>query len=50
VGALHDATGGWDAPLWLMAAVMLLGIPAGLFLARPGSVEDAWERRHGRPW
>lgn len=45
VGALHDATEGWEAPLWLMAGVILIGVPAGLVVARPGFVEDAWERR-----
>jgi MFS transporter, CP family, cyanate transporter len=47
VGALHEITGGWEASLWLLGAVLAIGIPSGLVLAKPGSVEDQWERRHG---
>lgn len=47
IGALHDATGGWEASLVLLAVLFAIGIPAGFAVARPGSVEDEWERRHG---
>lgn len=44
-GVLHSVTGGWDAVLWVLAGLFLLGIPAGFLAARPGSVEEHWERR-----
>lgn len=50
MGAMHDAWHGWEPTLWLLAAVFTLGVPAGFVLARPGTVEDVWERRHGRTW
>jgi MFS transporter, CP family, cyanate transporter len=50
VGALHDATDDWVAPLVLLAVVIAVGVPAGLVIARSTSVEAAWERRTGRAW
>ncbi|MBB0245559.1 MFS transporter [Streptomyces alkaliphilus] len=40
VGALQEATGGWEAPLLLLAALMALQIVAGVRAGRPGLVED----------
>lgn len=40
VGALHDATGGWTAPLIAMLASVLLAVPAAVVLRRGGTVED----------
>lgn len=47
VGLLHDATGSWTAPLWLLAAVLAFAIPAAIVIGRPRTIEDDWERRHG---
>ncbi|MFG6492637.1 hypothetical protein [Microbacterium sp. P03] len=46
-GLLHDATDGWTLPLGLLALVILIGIPASFIVARGGTIESAWERRHG---
>ena len=47
IGLLHDATGSWTAPLVVLAAVIAAAIPAGVVAARPHTVEDEWESRHG---
>jgi CP family cyanate transporter-like MFS transporter len=47
IGLLHDATGSWTAPLIVLACVVAAAIPAGVVVSRRGSIEDAWERRHG---
>ncbi|MFH8251650.1 CynX/NimT family MFS transporter [Microbacterium sp. B2969] len=47
VGLLHAGSGGWTSSLWLLAAVVAAAIPAGVVAARPHTVEDEWERRHG---
>ncbi|MFJ6651625.1 CynX/NimT family MFS transporter [Microbacterium sp. NPDC091313] len=47
LGALHEATGGWESSLWVLAALFAFGIPAGLAGSRRGTLEEAWERRHG---
>lgn len=39
-GVLHEATGGWTAPLLFLTAVALAGTAAALVLARPGYFED----------
>lgn len=49
LGALHEATGGWEPALLLLAALFVVGIPAGLVGSRRGTLEEVWERRHG-PW
>lgn len=46
-GVLHEATGSWNLPLGLFAVLLLGAVPAGVVVARGGTVEDAWERRHG---
>jgi CP family cyanate transporter-like MFS transporter len=48
IGLLHDATDSWTGPLIVLACVMAAAIPAGVVAARPHTVEDEWERRHGR--
>ncbi len=50
VGIVHDATASWTIPLVLIAIVIVASVPAGVSVARPHTVEDEWERRHGRPW
>ena len=47
IGLLHDATDSWTAPLVILACVIATAIPAGVVAARPHTVEDDWERRHG---
>lgn len=48
IGVLHDTTGGWQVPLLLLVGVLLASIPAGWIAGRRSSIEDEWERRHGR--
>ena len=48
VGVLHDATDGWTLPLIVVMAVLIVAIPAGMVSGRRVTVEDEWERRHGR--
>ena len=43
-GIIHEGTGVWDGVLWILAVLFVIGIPAGFLAARPGSVEDHWER------
>ncbi|WP_341995131.1 MFS transporter [Microbacterium sp. LWH7-1.2] len=47
VGLLHEATDSWTGPLIALAIVVAAAIPAGVVAARPHTVEDDWERRHG---
>lgn len=47
IGLLHDATGSWTGPLIVLACVVAAAIPAGAVAARPLTVEQDWERRHG---
>ena len=47
IGLLHDATGSWTGPLIVLACVVAAAIPAAVVAARPHTVEDEWERRHG---
>lgn len=46
-GLLHELTGQWTIPLGVMVVVMIVAIPAGVVAARPHTVEEEWERRHG---
>ncbi|UPL10946.1 MFS transporter [Microbacterium sufflavum] len=48
VGLLHETTGGWQVPLLVVAAVLVVSIPAGIVAGRRRTIEDEWERRHGR--
>ncbi|MDY0907996.1 CynX/NimT family MFS transporter [Microbacterium sp. CFBP9034] len=47
IGLIHGWTDSWTWPLIILALVVAAGIPAGVVAARPQTVEDAWERRHG---
>ncbi|GAA5210897.1 CynX/NimT family MFS transporter [Microbacterium kyungheense] len=47
IGLLHDATDSWTGPLIVLVLVVAAVIPAGAIAARPHTVEDEWERRHG---
>ncbi|WP_445330584.1 CynX/NimT family MFS transporter [Streptomyces sp. GSL17-111] len=46
VGALHGATGGWDAPLALLAVLMVVQLGVGLVAGRNRCVEDDLRVRH----
>lgn len=48
VGLLHETTGGWQVPLLVVAAVLVVSIPAGIVAGRRRTIEDEWERRYGR--
>ncbi|WP_431806551.1 CynX/NimT family MFS transporter [Microbacterium paraoxydans] len=48
VGLLHETTGGWQVPLLVVAAVLVVSIPAGVVAGRRRTIEDEWERRYGR--
>lgn len=48
VGLLHDATDGWLVPLLVLIGVIVVAVPAGLVASRRSTIEDEWERRHGR--
>ena len=48
VGLLHETTAGWQIPLLVIAGVLIVAIPAGIVAGRRRTVEDEWERRHGR--
>ncbi|MGW9159212.1 MFS transporter [Microbacterium sp. NPDC055665] len=48
VGLLHETTHGWQIPLVVIAGVLIVAIPAGIVAGRRRTVEDEWERRHGR--
>lgn len=47
IGLIHDATESWTIPLVILAVVVAAAIPAGVVAARPHTIEDDWERRHG---
>ncbi|MFE6736472.1 CynX/NimT family MFS transporter [Microbacterium sp. NPDC057650] len=47
-GVLHGATGGWQVPLLMMVVLLVAAVPAGIVIARPLTIEDAWTRRHGK--
>lgn len=48
IGLLHDATDSWLIPLWLLVGVLIAVIPAGWIAGRRRTIEEDWERRHGR--
>lgn len=48
MGLLHDVTGGWQAPLLLLAGALVIACPAGWIAGRRQTIEDQWEHRHGR--
>lgn len=47
VGLIHDATGSWTVPLFMLLAISLLAVSAGVVIARRKTVEQEWEQRHG---
>ncbi|HWS49759.1 MAG TPA: MFS transporter [Microbacterium sp.] len=47
VGLLHEVTGGWQVPLTVIGAVLVVALPAGYVAGRRRTIEDEWERRHG---
>lgn len=47
IGLLHDATATWTGPLLVLVVVVACAAPAGFIAARPQTIEDEWERRHG---
>ncbi len=48
IGFLHEVTGAWQIPLIVLAAVLVASIPAGYIAGRQSTIEEEWERRHGR--
>lgn len=48
VGVLHEVSGNWTVPLLVIAGVLLASIPFGIIAGRRRTVEEEWERRHGR--
>lgn len=48
LGIVHDQTGDWLLPLLIIGAVLVVVIPFGVIAGRRQTIEDAWERRHGR--
>ncbi|MFF8187238.1 CynX/NimT family MFS transporter [Microbacterium sp. NPDC016588] len=50
IGVTHELTGGWNAGLLVVGGVIVLVVPAAVVVARSESIEEAWERRHGRAW
>ena len=48
IGLLHDLTDSWLIPLWLLVGVLIAVIPAGWVAGRRRTIEEDWERRHGR--
>ncbi|WP_309064792.1 MFS transporter [Microbacterium sp.] len=48
VGVLHDAAEGWTLPLIVIVVVLVAAIPAGMMSGRRVTVEQEWERRHGK--
>ncbi|MEI3849079.1 MULTISPECIES: MFS transporter [Microbacterium] len=50
IGMLHDTTGGWQVPLIVVASMLVVSVPAGIYVSRRRTVEDDWERRHARQW
>lgn len=46
-GVLHERQGSWTIALIALAASFVLVVPAGLVASRQGTVEAAWEKRHG---
>lgn len=45
MGVVHDLTGGWTASLMILIGLLVCASVAGLVVARPGDVEDAWRGR-----
>lgn len=50
IGVTHEITGGWAAGLLVLGAAIVIVVPAAVVVARSETIEEAWERRHGRAW
>lgn len=50
IGVTHELTGGWTAGLLVLGGVIAIVVPAAVVVARSETIEEAWERRHGRAW
>jgi len=50
IGVTHELTGGWAAGLIVLGGVIAIVVPAAIVVARSETIEEAWERRHGRAW
>lgn len=48
VGVLHEVSQSWTVPLLVIAGVLVISIPFGVIAGRRRTVEEEWERRHGR--
>jgi MFS transporter, CP family, cyanate transporter len=40
MGLLYDVTGGWSVPLWVLTALTVPQLVAGLLVAKPAYIED----------
>jgi CP family cyanate transporter-like MFS transporter len=49
VGILHDATGSWTVPLWVLIGLCVPQYLLGLVAARPAYLEDELDRSSSRP-
>ena len=45
LGLLHEGTGSWSVPLWVLIATVVPGLVAGWYACRPQFVEDSVARR-----
>jgi CP family cyanate transporter-like MFS transporter len=50
IGVTHEITGGWAAGLLVLGAAIVIVVPAAVVVARSETIEEAWERPHGRAW
>lgn len=50
MGVTHELTGGWTAGLLVLGGAIAIVVPAAVVVARSETIEEAWERRHGRAW
>ncbi|MFT4258423.1 CynX/NimT family MFS transporter [Microbacterium sp.] len=48
LGVLHEMTHGWQLPLIVLAGLLVVAAPAGWIAGGSRTIEDEWERRHGR--
>jgi CP family cyanate transporter-like MFS transporter len=49
VGVLHDATGGWTAPLLVLTALSVPLFAVGLYVGKPAHIEDQLRQRAELP-
>ncbi|MFT4157322.1 MAG: MFS transporter [Microbacterium sp.] len=48
LGVLHEVSGGWQLPLMMLAALLVVAGPAGWVAGGRQTIEEEWVRRHGR--